>query len=293
MTTTLLPVGTTTVQALFESNEDLHANSVGSIQETILPLAVTPTPTFSPTAGTYTNVQSVTLSDANPGAIIYYTTDGSAPTLASPQFVLPISVNATQTITAIALAQGDSLSSQTSALYTINLPPPGFSLSFTPATLEVPPGDSEFTTLFITPSNGFVSNVTFACSGLPVQVSCSFSPPTIGVTESAIYDTLLYVTNSAATANDRRSSTPVLPISLGTLCMCWLGWRRRWPRNRLALLAAALLGTVSLIACGGGGSKGGPGGGGTQPTQPATATITVTGTGNGITQSTTLKLTLN
>ena len=37
-------------------------------------------PTFSPAAGTYSSTQSVTLSDATPGATIYYTTDAQRET---------------------------------------------------------------------------------------------------------------------------------------------------------------------------------------------------------------------
>jgi sugar lactone lactonase YvrE len=86
---------------------------------------ITPTtadPTFSPAAGTYTSAQSVTISDTTTGAVIYYTTDGSQPTLSAPIYVSPIQVGKSQTIQAVALATGYNASAIVSAAFTINLP---------------------------------------------------------------------------------------------------------------------------------------------------------------------------
>jgi subtilase family serine protease len=78
------------------------------------------TPVISPTGGTYTSAQTVTLSDSTPGATIYYTTDGTVPTTTSMLYTGPITVASTQTITAMATASGYSQSSLASAAYTIN-----------------------------------------------------------------------------------------------------------------------------------------------------------------------------
>jgi len=80
------------------------------------------TPVASPAAGKYTSVQTVTLTDATQGAAIYYTTDGSTPTTSSAVYSAPINVAATQTIQAIALASGGSVSPMASSAYTITLP---------------------------------------------------------------------------------------------------------------------------------------------------------------------------
>jgi hypothetical protein len=77
-------------------------------------------PTFSPGTGTYASPQPVTLSDTTPGAVIYYTTNGSAATTASTQYTVPLSITASTTINAIATASGYTTSADTSATYTIS-----------------------------------------------------------------------------------------------------------------------------------------------------------------------------
>src|SRR5439155_1126483 len=76
------------------------------------------TPTFSPAGGTFASPQSVAIPDATPGATIYYTTDGSTPTTASPAYSGPILVMQTTTIQAMATASGMINSAVASATYT-------------------------------------------------------------------------------------------------------------------------------------------------------------------------------
>jgi hypothetical protein len=78
------------------------------------------TPTFTPVPGNYSAAQSVTLSDGTTGAAIYYTSNGTAPTAGSSRYTAPISVNASETIEAIAVAPGYSTSSVATGSYTVS-----------------------------------------------------------------------------------------------------------------------------------------------------------------------------
>jgi uncharacterized repeat protein (TIGR03803 family) len=80
------------------------------------------TPVISPTAGTYTSSQSVTITDSTANATIYYTTNGTTPTASSTKYTGAISVSSSETIEAIAEASGFSNSAVAMATYTINLP---------------------------------------------------------------------------------------------------------------------------------------------------------------------------
>lgn len=81
------------------------------------------TPTFNPTAGTYTSAQSVTLSCATTGATIRYTTNGSEPTSSSPVYSSAITVSSATTIKAKAFKDGMTASAVATASYTITSPP--------------------------------------------------------------------------------------------------------------------------------------------------------------------------
>lgn len=80
----------------------------------------TATPVFFPPAGTYVTAQAVTISDATPGAAVYYTTDGSTPTVSSKPYTGPITVASSETINAVAIANSYSFSPAGSAAYVIS-----------------------------------------------------------------------------------------------------------------------------------------------------------------------------
>jgi hypothetical protein len=126
---------------VFTVTDSANEQASETISVTINEAQATP-PAFSPAVGTYSSVQSVTLSDSTPNAIIYYTTDGSTPTIKSALYGTPITVASTETIQAIATASGYLSSIVASGTYTIQLPAPTIT-SISPASATV--GGAAFT----------------------------------------------------------------------------------------------------------------------------------------------------
>lgn len=94
------------------------SSAVGTANYTLnLPAPVAPV--ISQASGVYSGTQTVTISDATPNTVIYYTTNGTTPTMSSPVYIGAISVSASETVVAIA-AYGYALSTPVSAQYTIS-----------------------------------------------------------------------------------------------------------------------------------------------------------------------------
>ncbi len=119
--TSPLPVSATTTIMAMATSSTLANSPVSSATYTINLVSQVATPSFSPSAGTYSTVQSVTITDATSGATIFYTTDGSTPTTSSAVYTSPIPVSTTTTIMAMATSSNLANSPVSSATYTINL----------------------------------------------------------------------------------------------------------------------------------------------------------------------------
>jgi hypothetical protein len=88
----------------------------------------TATPTFSLKSATYATAQTVTLTDATSGAVMYYTTNGSTPTSSSTKYSGAIKVSENETVRAIAVAPNHAPSPVVSAAYSIATATPTFSI---------------------------------------------------------------------------------------------------------------------------------------------------------------------
>jgi N-acetylneuraminic acid mutarotase len=240
-----------------------YLNDLWEFQPSAPRLAVA-TPTFSPAAGTYTSVQMVTISDSTPNATIYYTTDGSAPTINSSAYTSAISVSSTETMQAMASAPGYSNSVVASANYTINLPPT-FDLAMSSSSLTILAGGEGTMVVTIQPQNGFNGKVSFACSGVPSGSSCTFTPATVMLPGTA--STTLTISSAAQSAAlNGGVNRPIIPGGVLALAMFILGRKR----SRASKLMAVFLLAAASGFVGGCGSSSKP------ARQPVTSTVTVT-----------------
>jgi hypothetical protein len=135
------------------------------------------TPTIIPNGGSFSGPIRVGLQDATANAAIYYTLDGSVPTLSSTLYTLPFMLNQSATVQALASVAGVGQSLVASAAFTIagsTLPTPD--LGGLPAVVGV--NDS------LNLSNYPNSNVSFLWSFGPSSTSSSSAPGVVARTAS-------------------------------------------------------------------------------------------------------------
>jgi len=194
-------------------------SAVSSASYTITPPAATPT--CSPAAGSYTAALTVTIADTTPGAAIYYTINGTAPTTASTRYTTPIVVSGTETIEAVAIATGYSLSAVTSASYTITLTAATPTLSpvagaYTTAQTVTIADATAGATIYYT-TNGTTPTTSSTKYTAPFAVSASETIKAIaiatGYTQSAVASASYTIAPAAATP----TFTPVAGTYTGTV----------------------------------------------------------------------------
>ena len=286
--TSTLPTGTDAITAqYFEGNGYAPSNTSNAVSQVVTgsaPVQAAATPTFSVASGTYTAAQTVTISDATAGAAIYYTTDcKTTPTANSTLYTGAITVAATETIQAIAVAPNYAASAVASATYTVNLPVPAFTIAPSPSSLTLTAGQSGAVAISVTPLNGFNSQVSFSCSGLPSGASCSFSPPTV-TPVGGMASTTLTVTTSTTTVALDRDSRPLLPVATLAVALCCFGWSKRRRLLTILLLAVSVFGLSLLTSCSQTFTSGG---------LPVTSTVTVTATADSLQSTMAISLTVN
>lgn len=277
---------------------------------TVAPPQPTATPALSLASGTYSATEEVSISDASPGATIYYTTNGTYPNSTSSIYSGPITVSSTETLEAIAVASGFTVSPAATATYTITAPvTPSFAITGT--SISVNPGAITGNTsiITVTPSGGFTGSVTLTAAVTSSPAGAQY-PPTLSFgttspvsitgttagTATLTINTTASSTSSCTADNRMRRGVPWYAGSGAVLACVFLlaipqRRRRLWKMLGLLVLLIALSGGV--LACGGGG-----GGGSNCPTPiipgttAGTYTVTVTGTSGTLTEIGTVTLTM-
>jgi hypothetical protein len=219
---------TTTVQAIATA-AGYTTSAVSSATYTIstTPSAAAP-PTLSPGTGSYSSAQTVTLADTTPGAVIYYTTNGSTPTTASAIYSAPLTISATATVQAMAAATGYTNSTVNSATYTISVPLPAaaaptlslatgtYASTQTVTLADTTPGAVIYYT-----TNGSTPTTASAVYSAPLTISATTTVQAIaaagGYTNSAVSSATYTISSSTSTGSSPVSLTGAFNVyAVGT-----------------------------------------------------------------------------
>lgn len=280
-----------------------HSPSAVAAAAYIIDLSAAATPTFLPGAGTYPAAQTVTIADSTPGATIYYSTNGTSPTVSSAIYTGTITVAATETLEAMAIASAHSTSAVATAAYTINPLSGVFAISGAAVTVTAGAVTGNASTITVTPSGGFTGavalsgNITASPAGSQDIPTLSFgSTSAVQITGSSAATATLTVTTIAA--GSAMLARPALPgrrrIAFGgAVLACVLLFcvpRRRAWRAMLGSIGLLAILAVSAVACGSSVTRNAVTS--TTGTTPGAYTIAVTGTSGTTVESVAITLTV-
>lgn len=147
-------------------------------------------------------------------------------------------------------------------------------------------------------TTNFVGTVSFTCSGLPAGAACLFNPASINL-NGVSASTQLSITTTGSSIARAPAKAPLrrLPLQfalwfqfVGIVSLCG-GRSKRSVRNMISysVMLVALMGTLGLISCGGGGTDSNL----ANQTPAGTYQVVVTGGSGSVQQTTTIALTVN
>ncbi len=200
-------------------------------------------------------------------------------------------------ITAAYLGDSNFAASTSSAVNVQVNAAPDFTVSATPSSQSVTPGQSTSYTLTLTPQNGFNAAVTISCSGEPTESTCMPASSSVTLSGTTAQQVTINVTTTAASLVP--PATPPFsgwraPALLASLVLLCLLIAERFNRNSIAVrrwLAGAACATAIafvLVGCGGGNKSTSPPS--NNGTPAGTSTLTITGTSGSTMHTTTVSL---
>jgi Pro-kumamolisin, activation domain/Bacterial Ig-like domain (group 3) len=319
ISTSTLPSGTLGITATYNGDSNFAASS-GFLQgnETVNPLSsrsvvTTSNPTIQQglSVTLTATVSGVQAGGPTPtGTVQFNSSNGSV------GFVIgltPLNANGQAQLATTSLPAGSDLitaiylgdsaySSSTSAAITETVtPPPTFTVTANPMTINVAaPGQSGMTTLTFTSMNGFTSNgavmVTPSCAGMPSETSCSSGVSVTIPANGTATATLTFSTTAASSVSPVSRNRPRFTgwkTASGTLALACLlcaamlafGYREKRRRWGIALMFTVFALLAVSVGCGGS-----SGGGSGPPPNPGTPVgtdqgVSVMVTINGVTQT--------
>ena len=275
---TTLAVGTHTITARYSGDTNYSADTSAAVAVTVNPAvsATAATSSVNPSFAGQSVTLTVNVTSNRPTPTGNVTFTSGSTTLATVALsggsaaytTTSFDTVGTKAITASYSGDANTEASSTSLSQVINgafTMEPGGNGS---TTLTVQAGQTVSAPINVTGVTGFSGQVAFACSGLPANTSCSFSPATITVSGTPAVPTLLVVNTAASMATAR----PTLAYGLGlaSLVLLWPIRRRRAIHLWAMMLYMIAFTALGLAGCNGGGSNTPP------KTTPGTYNFTVT-----------------
>lgn len=202
---------------------------------------------------------SVLVSDGNGNPVSGVSVSFTAPTAGAAATLSAATATSASTGIASVTATANSTNGSYNVVATVpgfsttaqfNLTNTDFTLAVDGSSLTVVHGSSGTATITATPLSGFNSSITLACTGLPVGVTCSFSPSTLTPTGGAMSSTL-----TITVASNASTSTAVLRWTLSgggfalAFCVLGSGMRRRRKYFGVPMLLCLIAIVSSTMGC--------------------------------------------
>ncbi len=282
-TTSTLPIGSDSITAVYSGDSNFNGSTSSPVTITVNAVSAPTTTSTTLTASAVSAASGISItftakvaetsgSGVPTGSVTFYdgTTALNTASLSSGSATYSTSGLGIGTHSITASYSGDTTNaaSTSSAVSIVVTAVADFSIALSPASGTASGGNPVTSTVMITPVGGFNQQISFACSGLPVKSTCSFSPATLTPSGTSAATSTLTITTNTASADLNQPArpgsglgldgTPTLALLMSSGVFGFTLLRRRQSKNiwfariGLGLMIAA---AGAVIGCGGSTSK--------------------------------------